>query len=208
MGHVPESESSEIEIMSFLEAKKKSENSRYDHDKWIYIPEDYKEYRYVLGTVGKNPLIVMGVNPSTAEADKLDNTLRSVEKIVKANGYDSFIMLNVYAQRATNPKDMDKIFNQNLHKENMAAFRWALDRCGTNPAIWAAWGTIIEESTYLKWCLKEIVKDIVKHKDEKQVKWYKAGKISKKGHPHHPLYLKSDTKLEEFDMEGYLQLLG
>jgi hypothetical protein len=35
-------------------------------------------------------------------------------------------------------------------------------------------------------------------------RWYHAGKPSIKGHPHHPLYLKKDSQLECFDMEGYL----
>jgi hypothetical protein len=38
-------------------------------------------------------------------------------------------------------------------------------------------------------------------------KWYCAGAISKKGHPHHPLYLRKDEKLKSFDIEGYLNLL-
>jgi hypothetical protein len=37
--------------------------------------------------------------------------------------------------------------------------------------------------------------------------WCHAGPISVKGHPHHPLYLKSDTPLEPFDTETYLDCL-
>ena len=37
--------------------------------------------------------------------------------------------------------------------------------------------------------------------------WYCAGKVSKKGHPHHPLYLRKDEKLKPFDVEGYLSKL-
>ena len=29
-------------------------SASYDREKWIYIPDFYTEYRYVLGTVGKN----------------------------------------------------------------------------------------------------------------------------------------------------------
>ena len=43
--------------------------------------------------------------------------------------------------------------------------------------------------------------------NEYGVKWYRAGKLSKKGHPHHPLYLKADSKLEEYDVEEYLERL-
>jgi hypothetical protein len=37
--------------------------------------------------------------------------------------------------------------------------------------------------------------------------WYCAGAISKKGHPHHPLYLRKDEKLKPFDVRGYLDML-
>ena len=35
--------------------------------------------------------------------------------------------------------------------------------------------------------------------------WLCAGKCSKDGHPHHPLYLKRDEELHLFDIENYLQ---
>jgi len=34
--------------------------------------------------------------------------------------------------------------------------------------------------------------------------WYCAGAITKKGHPHHPLYLRKDEKLKPFDVASYL----
>ena len=36
-------------------------------------------------------------------------------------------------------------------------------------------------------------------------RWYTAGPLLKSGHPHHPLYLKRDTKLLDFDIEMYLK---
>jgi hypothetical protein len=56
---------------------------------------------------------------------------------------------------------------------------------------------------YLKDCLREMVDISYKH----GARWYSSGAISKKGHPHHPLYLKKDSGLDEFDMEGYLEIL-
>ena len=112
--HIPTCETNELNIISFEEALlNEAEGSfEYDREKWLYVPNAYTEYRYILGTRGKNPLICIGINPSTAKPDDLDNTLKSVERTARFNGYDSFIMFNVYAQRATNPKDMDCSFNQ------------------------------------------------------------------------------------------------
>ena len=112
-------------------------------------------------------------------------------------------MFNVYAQRATNPDHMDKAFNRALHEENMNAFRWVLSRSGGEPGIWAAWGTIVEKRGYLKTCLA----DMTAIGNAFHAKWYQAGKPSKKGHPHHPLYLRKDSKLEDFDMAAYLKVL-
>ena len=75
---------------------------------WYYEPHTYQSYRYVLGRVGKHPLVCIGINPSTAQPGALDPTLKSVERLAAANGFDSWIMFNVYPQRATDPNDMDK----------------------------------------------------------------------------------------------------
>lgn len=198
---IPTKESNELKILTFKEAQtKKKDCAKYDESNWIYIPNFYSEYRYILGTVGEKPLITIGINPSTAEPEKLDNTLRSVNRVSLNNGFDSFIMFNVYAQRATRPDDMDKVFNQQLHVENMKAFRWLLEQSGNEPIIWAAWGTLIEKREYLKGCLQ----DMVSIGNEYQARWCVTGRLSKKGHPHHPLYLGRDSVLRGFDMEDYL----
>ena len=148
---------------------------------------------------GQNPLICIGINPSTAEPDNLDNTLKSVERIALGNGYDSFIMFNVYAQRATDPDTMERSCNALLHRENLEAFRYVLS-ISPKPAVWAAWGAIIEKRAYLSQC----VRDMVAVGQEYGAGWYCAGAITKKGHPHHPLYLRKDEKIKPFDVEGYL----
>ena len=48
----------------------------YDVNCWLYVPNTYSEYRYILGTRGKNPLICVGINPSTAAPDALDPAVR------------------------------------------------------------------------------------------------------------------------------------
>ena len=160
--HIPKGTTAELELLTFEEALTAAQtpSEEYNIEKWLYAPNFYSEYRYILGTKGKNPLICIGINPSTAEPDHLDNTLKSVERIALGNGFDSFIMFNVYAQRATNPDAMEKECNLALHKENLG--------------------------------------------QEYSASWCCAGAISKKGHPHHPLYLRKDEKIKPFDIEYYL----
>ena len=204
MAHVPSVETRELALLTFQDAlaAANTPNPDYDIDKWIYAPNFYSEYRYILGTRGKNPLICIGINPSTARPDDLDNTLKSVERIALGNGFDSFIMFNVYAQRATSPDDMEKEYNPLLHKENMEAFRDVLS-LSDKSAVWAAWGAIIEKRKYLPQC----VRDMLEIGQQYGASWYCAGAITKKGHPHHPLYLRKDEKIRPFDVKAYLENL-
>ena len=200
--HIPKGNTAELTLVTFSQALEAANTPSpdYDIEKWIYAPNFYSEYRYILGTRGRNPLICIGINPSTAEPDNLDNTLKSVERIALGNGFDSFIMFNVYAQRATDPNSMEKVCNLQLHKENLEAFRYVLS-ISDKPAVWAAWGAIIEKRDYLADC----VRDMVQVGQEYGASWYCAGAITKKGHPHHPLYLRKDEKLKPFDVTGYLE---
>lgn len=200
--HIPNGTTAQLELLTFEQALEAANtpSSEYDIEKWLYAPNFYSEYRYILGTRGKKPLICIGINPSTAKPGDLDNTLKSVERIALGNGYDSFIMFNVYAQRATDPDTMERTCNAILHAENMKAFQYVLSIC-EKPAVWAAWGTIIEKRSYLPECLR----DMLAIGETMGAQWFCAGAVSKKGHPHHPLYLRKDEKLKPFDIQEYLQ---
>lgn len=167
-------------------------------DNWIYFKTQNNKARFVLGVKGKKPLICIGINPSTAIPFKLDNTLKTVKRFSKDLNFDSWIMLNIYPQRATNPDNLDQNVNNNYHKENLKYITKILKN--KDCSIWAAWGTLIEKRSYLFKCLVEI------HKISKRqsVKWYTIGESSKKGHPHHPLYLNKTLKLKSFNIEKYM----
>ena len=202
--HIPSVTTDKIELLTFREAldAANTPSDAYDIEKWLYAPPFYSEYRYILGTRGCNPLICIGINPSTAAPDDLDNTLKSVQRIALGNGFDSFIMFNVYAQRATSPDDMEKNCNAALHRENLEAFRYVLS-ISEQPVVWAAWGAIIEKRGYLATC----VRDMLEAGREFGASWVCAGAITKKGHPHHPLYLRKDEKIKPFDVAQYLETL-
>lgn len=198
--HVPTLPTKDVSVMSFSDALKMAhEPQDYDEQKWLYVPPFYTEYRYILGTAGKDPLICIGINPSTAAPNSLDNTLKSVGRVAKNNGYDGFIMLNVYPQRATDPDDMENERNTYLHTQNLDAFEYALS-LSESRAVWAAWGTIVERREYLISCMS----DMVRIGKAWGARWLTAGKRSKAGHPHHPLYLKADSPLEDFDIDAYI----
>ena len=200
--HIPQTTTDTLELELFEPALEAAllPSPHYDVGRWLYVPNTYSEYRYLLGTRGKRPLICIGINPSTAAPDALDPTLQSVERIAHSNGYDSFLMFNVYAQRATRPDDMERQCNMALHKENRKAFRYLLSLCD-EPAVWAAWGNVIMKRDYLMDCMRDFVAD----GEAVGAKWFTAGPLLKSGHPHHPLYLKRDTQLLDFDVKTYLK---
>ena len=203
MRHVPKTDTVHAGVLSFEDALIPTA-ADFDRGRWLYVPDHYSEYRYLLGTRGQHPLICVGINPSTAIPDRLDNTLKSAERIALNNGYDSFVMFNVYAQRATDPDDMERDMNPILHQENMKAFTWLLSQSAAPPDIWAAWGAIIEKRPYLPGC----VLDMAAIGRRFNARWFTAGPRSKAGHPHHPLYLKKDSPLDPFtDLTEYLQSL-
>ena len=71
--HVPSSDTIDIEVLTFADALV-STNDDYDKNHWLYVPDFYSEYRYILGTRGERPLICIGINPSTAAPDDLART--------------------------------------------------------------------------------------------------------------------------------------
>ena len=155
------------------------EADEYPGGLWYYEPHTYQPYRYVLGRVGRRPLVCIGINPSTAQPGALDPTLKSVERLANAN-------------------DMDKTPDRTLCDENLRWLQAVLAQ--TEPTMWAAWGTLIEKRDYLPGLMREMVALT----REKNIPWVTFGPRSKKGHPHHPLYLRKDSTPEPFDVENYL----
>lgn len=165
---------------------------------WIYINTADNKARFVLGEKGTRCLTCIGINPSTAKPDDLDKTLIEVKDKALLFGYDSWTMINVYPERATNPDNLDATFNADYHHENLVEIEKLFANTSVN--LWAAWGALITKRPYLKTCLADIIKSANKY----DVNWYTVGEKSKDGHPHHPLYLKKDLPLDAFGIDDYL----
>ena len=60
----------------------------------------------------------------------------------------------------------------------------------------------------LSWVMgKAKVRDMIAVGEKHGACWYSVGARSKKGHPHHPLYLRKDAVTEPFDVSAYLDIL-
>ena len=90
MAHIPTVDIRQLGDISFDRqlALARQPNRDYDVDRWLFVPNTYTEYRYILGTRGKKPLICVGINPSTARPGALDPTLKSVERIARFDLFD------------------------------------------------------------------------------------------------------------------------
>jgi len=169
---------------------------------WIYDKENDNSARYTLSPKSENYLFCFGINPSTAAPEKLDNTVKSVERIAKRHNFDTFMMLNIYPQRATDPNNLHKEIDIRLHKNNLAYIEKYFKQ-NKQRKILAAWGTLIDKRPYLKSCLRDIYLMSKKY----ECVWYSIGKNSKDGHPHHPLYLSNNEMLKEFEIDKYISSL-
>lgn len=168
-------------------------------NQWVYDHNEDNSVRYTLGKVGTRNLICIGINPSTATPEDLDPTLKKVSEIARLNGYDGWLMLNVYPQRDTYPDNIDLVSNDEGVKANNKAIKKVLKKYNFQD-IWAAWGTTIEHRPFLKDCLKELSKNF-----DDSYKWLHYDECTKYGHPRHPLYASYSKEFTEFDIKSYLE---
>lgn len=141
-----------------------------------------RTWRYVLWREWdpeRAKVMFIGLNPSTADEVKNDPTVTRCINYAKAWGYGGIYMMNIFAFRATDPRDMkaapDPVGPENNH------FLWKTAAKAGLPLI-AAWGT---HGTFQN--REHQVLELLK----REFPIYCLGK-TKDGHPKHPLYLKKD----------------
>jgi hypothetical protein len=140
-----------------------------------------RTYRYVLWRRWAwdgyaNQVLFIGLNPSTADEIQDDPTVRRCIQFAKDWGYNGMLMMNAFAFRATNPKDM-KTAPDPVGPGNDEALAYRRTQAGL---VIAAWGAHCPD------------------KREREVRQSVAKPIhclglTKHGKPKHPLYLKADT---------------
>lgn len=168
---------------------------------WIYENDYENSIRYVLGTVGTKTLYCFGINPSTAVPNYLDPTVEKVKKIALHNGYDSWMMFNVYPKRNTNFDDLSDTRDDIIHEKNIEVIRKYF-KDTSNVSVWLAHGDLIYDREYLPFCLKDIYDNIKRY----NISWLATG-TNQSGSPKHPLYQKDKSILIDFDMEDYIKTL-
>lgn len=163
---------------------------------------DADHERYVLASQGYRPLFVIGVNPSIANEEKPDRTIGRIMNFARQNGYDGFVMLNLYPQRSTNFSQVHQEMDSRLHKRNLKEIHSILTEY-TNIHILVAFGNLITQRKYLTSCFRDIVEMVSECGID--VTWLQIGALTKAGHPRHPLYARYDAGVHLFDLSHYLE---
>lgn len=142
-------------------------------------------YRYRLvrdWTRGDDPDIICWVmlNPSTADARDDDPTIRRCISFSKSWGYTRLVVVNLYAYRATDPKEIGQV-DDPVGKDN---HHWLDHSFQFADEIVAAWGTRGHRR-----------EDAIRQLAARYNRRLKCLGTTKDGHPKHPLYVAGDTVL-------------
>lgn len=167
-----------------------------------YKCNDANNARFILSNIKDKPLVVIGLNPSTADEEKPDRTINKVMGFAEGNDFDSFVMLNLYPQRATNPDNLHLEIDKNLLEQNIREIQDLLKK-HNEITILASWSDKISSREYFSTCIRSIY-DITSNMN---VTWKKIGELTKKGNPRHPLYSSYNLPLTNFDINNYIEKL-
>src|SRR5699024_10804236 len=155
---------------------------------------------FVLGTVGTNPLICFGMNPSTAIPGLRDPTTRRLQRYAARDGFERCMVLDGCPQGSTDPHGVHAVYTAGLRAETARHIAEFIG--GRKLTLLAAWGQPIRTRPYLR----DLLSDIVSITAETSCDWVSIGDLTRTHHPRHPSR-GPYRPLQSFDMEAYLRRL-
>ncbi len=155
-----------------------------------------QQYRYTLTRIWepmKPKVAFVMLNPSTADANEDDNTVRKCMKFAKSWGFGGIEVVNLFPYRSTDPN----------------ALLSASDPFGSDNEGWVE--TVAEscDMVVCAWGNHNLVKKLLKGTSYNPLKGVKPTyciELSVKGTPKHPLYLNPKLKPVKFDAEEYFKV--
>jgi len=155
----------------------------------IFSPD--RTYRYVLRHRCTNVtsrrqrrIAWIGLNPSTADEFTLDQTLAAVCRYSRKWGFTQVVMLNLFAFRATDPRDLKRATDP-IGPENDKHLQAEVCSADRVIACWGDYGRFLARDRQVSDVLGVPFQCLV---------------INRSGAPHHPLYLKSRIKPKPFGL--------
>lgn len=141
-------------------------------------------YRYVLlrgWDLSKPTVVFVCLNPSTADAQNDDPTLRRCIGFARDWNFGQVAIVNLFAYRATNPKALLEV-DDPVGPDN----DYWLDKMAEGKKLFvAAWGNkgmLLNRDMFVEPLLPNM----------------QCLGITKTGQPRHPLYIRADTKLQPY----------
>ncbi|MFT3690395.1 DUF1643 domain-containing protein [Paenirhodobacter sp.] len=156
----------------------------------VAVYSDCERYRYLLTRVwdpaGPRALFVM-LNPSTATEVQNDPTVERCERRARTLGFGAFRVTNIFAWRATDPKDMraqpDPVGPQN-DRAILDSVDWAAGPGARIVCAWGAHGAHLDRGAAVERLLRGTGREL-----------FHLG-LTKAGAPKHPLYIGYDRQPE------------
>lgn len=137
------------------------------------------------GNEAHNYLMVIGLNPSTADETLDDPTIRRCIDFAKRWGFGALCMTNLFAFRATDPEVMKRTLapeGETIDSNTSRNCRWLLKTARGAGMILVAWG---KHGIY-----RERQTTVLRMLGQYKLH---ALAINKDGSPKHPLYVRGDT---------------
>jgi hypothetical protein len=153
------------------------------------IFSDCGSYRYVLRRVWdyRRPWVCwVMLNPSTADGEADDNTIRKCVRFSDGWGYGGIVVVNLFAMRATKPKKLYKHTDPIGPENDHYIATWT----GGVKLVVGAWGT---HGVY-----KNRGREVADTLRLVRIPLYCLS-VTKSGQPGHPLYLNGDLEPVPFD---------
>ena len=143
-----------------------------------------RKYRYSLSRIWdkqKKFVLFIGLNPSTADEEMDDPTIRRCSGYAQKWGYGGFMMVNLFAYRTTLPSNLKKV-KYPVGSENDKYIVKLSKKADITVAAWGNNGNLYSRDKQILSLVPNLM----------------CLKINKSGQPAHPLYLKKDLKLTKF----------
>jgi hypothetical protein len=155
--------------------------------KYLLATADISEdgvHRYKLTRVWddkKGTALFIGLNPSTADGEVDDPTIRRMVGFAKDWGMGSIVVVNLFSYRATDPEKLRSAFNPCGEQNNRTILKEAFKAS----KIICCWGG----HKYAKRRAKQVLRFLSSYTAL-------CLGVTKDGSPRHPLYIRSGTELE------------
>lgn len=153
-----------------------------------------KKYRYGLWRqwdTKKASVAFFMLNPSTADGEQDDPTIRKCMTYAYGWGYGGLYVVNLSPYRATDPKELSKVeVPDSIIENNVIHIRSLEPAVNTFICSWGA-NKVPEK-------VRQSIKDVILELQEKG-KLYKLG-LNKNGTPKHPLYLSNKLLPTKFEV--------